>query len=74
MSVLGDDESSDRPPRPVHESEALPEASGIEYFRSAWGDFAAAQTEAIIVLIKDESNQVEDVLRLTEEMPSLQSM
>ncbi|KAK4703838.1 hypothetical protein P7C70_g2376, partial [Phenoliferia sp. Uapishka_3] len=71
MTVLGD---SAPPTGEVEATEEASEGTGVPFFRRAWTAFAEAQTEAIITLIKDESLQVEDTLRITEGMPSLQAM
>ncbi|KAL8280649.1 hypothetical protein RQP46_006972 [Phenoliferia psychrophenolica] len=53
---------------------SVPDDDGVTFLKKAWSAFADAQTEAIIALIRDESLQVEDRLRITEGMPSIQAM
>ncbi|GAA5857131.1 hypothetical protein JCM8547_007978 [Rhodosporidiobolus lusitaniae] len=50
------------------------EGSVVEVFKKAWDEFARAQQDALVSLIKDGALEVDDVLRIEAGMPSIKEM
>ncbi|BGP12619.1 hypothetical protein JCM10213_008755 [Rhodosporidiobolus nylandii] len=50
------------------------EVDVVAVFRKAWDDFARAQQDALVALIKDGAIEVDDVLRIEAGMPSIKEM
>ncbi|SCV68777.1 BQ2448_898 [Microbotryum intermedium] len=56
------------------EEKAYDAGSEVGFLREGWERFAQVQADALISLIKDGSLGIEDVLRIEEGMPGLQTM
>lgn len=56
------------------EQPASSQSDPIAYFRRTWTDFAGAQADALVQLIRDGALNVDDELRIDRGLPSLQAM